>query len=513
MAIAISWLCTLNEGIHARPAGYIARLCNAFQADIVWENTRTGQTGNAKSALSLIASDSLFNDPCRITLSGADEYEAASQLRQLLETLPSFTLEPAPDTSNLEGYLPRCLRELMPQVMQGTCIHPGAAIGLPIDMQRLTFADLCSRNPHDGGNMESEKTRFIMGVDTLRREKEAALEQIQGIGHALMEAQLLMIADNIFQDNVIACINDTTNTWSAILQASVDFCSVLERSSSHYIQERTLDVLDIATQLLTAVYGTQALPSPLVLSEPSIVFAHALTPGQLLALDKTHLAGLVLTSTGKTSHTAILARALNIPAIADIDIPRHRENHVIIDAGPGILIPSPDNRILRYYRQEITLRKAHRVEHAVPQSLLSPEMILWQLDAQDKNEVLKLMVDHLWCHQRTDDRDGLCDALWARELPFPTVVGSGFAIPHARTDVIHDSTISVATLRQPVIWGGVQVDTIFMLTISASAAANEHMKYFSTLARMLMNDDFVTHAKSADTPEALYNLLCKTLAF
>ena len=72
MPVVITYKCVLNEGIHARPAGYIARLCNLFQAAIDWENTRTALKANAKSALSLIASDTLLNDECRITLSGED---------------------------------------------------------------------------------------------------------------------------------------------------------------------------------------------------------------------------------------------------------------------------------------------------------------------------------------------------------------------------------------------------------------------------------------------------------
>ncbi|MCD5723462.1 PTS sugar transporter subunit IIA, partial [Klebsiella pneumoniae] len=100
---------------------------------------------------------------------------------------------------------------------------------------------------------------------------------------------------------------------------------------------------------------------------------------------------------------------------------------------------------------------------------------------------MKMMVDNLWLQQRTNTRDRLCSDIWAREVPFPTVVGSGFAIPHAQTDAVMESAVTIATLRQPIAWGGVMVDTLFMLTISKSAQGNEHMKYFSTLARMLMN--------------------------
>ena len=257
MAVVITYVCELHEGVHARPAGYIARLCNLFRADIDWENTRTGLLANAKSALSLIASDTLVNDTCRITLCGEDETQAAVQLRTLLSDLPTFSLEPEPITT--QGYLPRCLRELNPQVIQGTRINKGAAIARPQIMQSLTFTDIIARNPGYIGNIESEKARFLAGLDSLRVEQEAALAKNQGIEHDLIAAHLSLITDIAFQDSAIGYLNNNMNAWSAIAQASLDFCHQLERSPSQYLQERALDILDIATQLISAIYGEQAL--------------------------------------------------------------------------------------------------------------------------------------------------------------------------------------------------------------------------------------------------------------
>lgn len=526
MAVLITYLCELNEGIHARPAGYIARLCNLFQAAIDWENTRSGLRANAKSALSLIASDTLLNDECRITLNGEDEQQAAAQLHALLANLPTFSLQPEPVAS--QGYLPRCLRELNPQVIQGTRIHQGAAIALPQVMQSQTFSDIVDRTPEHTDGIENETARFLAGLASLCEEKQRALSQTRGIEHDLIAAHLTLIDDGAFEDATFAYLNSGMNAWSAIVRVSLDVCQQLEQSSSHYLQERTLDVLDITTQLIGAVYGERALARrPLVLTEPAIVFASHLTPSLLLALDRRHLAGLVLSSTGKTSHTAILARSLGIPTLADIDfsaLTLDAGQPIVIDAEPGILIVNPDENVLRYYRHEMAVQQemqrrlrvnaARREDRtgAREKPLLTVETILWGLDARDKNEAIKMMVDNLWLQQRTDARDKLCDDIWARELPFPTVVGSGFAIPHAQTAYTHDSTLSVATLRQPIAWGGVMVDTLFMLTIGKSAQDNAHMKYFSTLARMLMNDEFVSRIKKAKSPKALYTLISRTLA-
>ena len=122
-----------------------------------------------------------------------------------------------------------------------------------------------------------------------------------------------------------------------------------------------------------------------------------------------------------------------------------------------------------------------------------------------------MMTDNLWLHHRTDNRDRLCDDIWAREDSFSTAVGYGFAIPHTKSDHIDHSTISMATLAQPITWGDQQVETVFMLTVSKSADPNEHMKYFSTLARKLMKEDFRHEIKHATNVTVLYNLMIQTL--
>lgn len=511
----ITWQCELSEGIHARPAGHIARLCNTFQSEIHWLNTRSGLNGSAKSALSLVATDTLPGDNCRITLQGPDAGKAAAQLAALLKNLPVFASAQAGCSEPAAGALPRCLQELDPDYLQGTRVSAGIAIARPVMMQGLTFDELIARNPGTVGTPEYEKQRLAEGLDALRLTLESELEATDGIEHDLTDAHLAYITDRAFQEAMAGYLDKRMNAWGAVIAAALDFSAVFKRSSSHYIQERTLDILDIATRLLCALYGAPSLRQPyLALPQPSILFATTLTPSQFIAIDKRHLAGLVLSSTGKTSHTAILARSLGIPTLADIDfsaIDFSAPREMVLDGEPGILITRVDEKILRYYRHEAQLLRQTRLP-LTDRALLTPEVIQWGLNVQDKNEVIKKMVDNLWLLQRTDARDALCQEIWAREVPFPTVVGSGFAIPHAQTDAINASTISVATLSQPVAWGGVQVDTVFMLTISRSAARNEHMKYFSSLARMLMDDEFVEQIQRAATPAALYHLLCNALA-
>ncbi len=514
MGKAITYHCKLSDGIHARPAGHIARVCNTYKADIVWQNMRTGIKGNAKNALSLVATDTLCDDNCRITLSGQDSDSAATALTDLFQQLSDLSITPP----SLPGHLPRCLEELHPQYLLGASLNAGIALAPPILIPDISFDKLLAHAPTEKYPPEQALKRLLAALETLREQKIASLQQFHGIEHDLLEAHIELITDSEFQGNISNYLSQGINVWAAVVQASMDFSAVLECSSSRYIQQRTLDILDIATQLLSTLYAEHPLLQPVPpLTHPSLVLARALTPSQLMALDKHNLAGLVLSATGQNSHTAIIAQARNIPTLVDIDFNPEAFSHqrtLVLDADHGMLITEVDARILRYYHHEMAVQQHKRELLAVPPNswpLLMPELVQWDLDVEDKNEVIKKMVDNLWLFQRTASRDKLCQDIWARETPFPTVVGAGFAIPHARTAAVEHSTISIARLRQPVAWGGVQVDTVFMLTISAIAVENEHMRYFSSLARLLMNDEFINEAKATTTPVALYNLIFRAL--
>lgn len=834
MSELISYQCELKDGIHARPAGHIERLCNSFQSNVRWKNIRTGLEGSAKSALSIVATDTLLNDRCEITLSGEDACDAAHQLSALLEKLPSFEVTQEEEPAAPAGYLPRSLRETQLSFIQGSRISGGVAIARPVIVQSLTLQEILARSPVQDHSAAQEKESVITGLEALKNEKVAALEMNNGVEHDIIQAHLSIITDAAFQSAITGFIHNGNNAWSAITLAAIEFCEILNRSSSKYIKERTLDVLDITSQLLMTLYGANALPqNNLELTEPSIILADNLTPSKFLGINKDWLAGLVLSSTGKTSHTAILARSLGIPTLTDINFSAlnlHPQQDIIIDGNPGILITAPDARVLRYYRHEIAVQQqmqqqmlanvhqpavtadghgieiaaniaslaeavaafdngaegvglfrtemsfmdratppdyaelaalythvmahaagkpvifrtfdiggdkpmdylnigdeenpflgfravrtyrlyrdlfsmqlkailtasahgpakimipmisnvdeviwcrevlaavmqdmdnaglpyndgielgvmlevpsvifaipeiaayadffsvgsndltqyffaadrgnsqvadvydnyapsflramqfaveeVHRagkwigicgelgasqdflplftgmgfdelsmsgtaipgVKHALRElnfakcqqlarhavtlkrsaevkaalqapdvkqvsskPILAPEFMLCGLQASDKNEVIKMMTDNLWLHHRTDNREQLCDDIWVREDSFSTAVGYGFAIPHTKSDHIRYSTISMATLDKPITWGDQQVETVFMLTVNKSADPNQHMKYFSVLARKLMKEEFRNEIKHADNVTVLYNLMTKTL--
>ena len=72
MSKKIEFICTLPNGIHARPASTIKAICDEFSSNFEWHNLRTNAKGDAKSTLSLISTNTLLNDACHLFISGDD---------------------------------------------------------------------------------------------------------------------------------------------------------------------------------------------------------------------------------------------------------------------------------------------------------------------------------------------------------------------------------------------------------------------------------------------------------
>lgn len=364
MSEQLIYVCKLKEGIHARPAGHIERLCNAFSADISWKNSRTGMTANAKSALALVSTDTLMHDLCEITLSGDDEFDASFQLADLLEKLLSMEESQPAELFENDTSLPRTLREIHPVFLRGTRISGGVAIARPQVCKSVSFTQLQALAPVEYQGSKEEISRFIAGVSALKNEKIALLENISGVERDIIEAHLSIINDITFAEQIKDQIHQQQSAFSAVIGAAEAFCDILNSSGSQYIKERVLDVMDITLQLLNKMYDRLPLPQTHIrLTVPTILVADRLTPGNFLSLDKSLLAGMVLSNTGKTSHTAILARSLGIPTIADIDnneLPEGTQHPVVLDGNLGVLIPAPDATVLRYYETEVALAAAAR---------------------------------------------------------------------------------------------------------------------------------------------------------
>jgi phosphotransferase system enzyme I (PtsI) len=164
-----------------------------------------------------------------------------------------------------------------------------------------------------------------------------------------------MLSDPEFTESVTALINEKRVTAeTAVSLTCAEWQKKLRTSDNTYFSSRAEDLADIGSQLEALL--SQASPCLRAPEEPVIFVAQSLTPSELLRLDKSRILGLVIQNGSPLSHTAILANALQIPALFGVDF--HADMHGktgILDGSTGIFITEPSDETLETYRKNIML--------------------------------------------------------------------------------------------------------------------------------------------------------------
>jgi len=170
---------------------------------------------------------------------------------------------------------------------------------------------------------------------------------------AIFQAQALMLEDPELLGRVRAAIEGQyVNAEVAFRDAAEDYAQMLEALNDDYLRARAADVRDVANRVLRVLLGVAGDPAA-GLTEPSIVLAPDLTPSDTVMLDKVLVQGFCTAEGGATSHTAILARSLGLPAIVGLgqDLLAIADGTLLVlDGDEGSLCMAPDEETLAAYR-------------------------------------------------------------------------------------------------------------------------------------------------------------------
>lgn len=366
MALVVEFVCELPNGVHARPASHVETLCNTFRSEIEWHNLRTNRKGSAKSALAIIGTDTLAGDKCQLLIEGKDEQAAHARLSAWIATEFPLCDAPLAQAASVEqAPLPESLTRLNPTLFRAQPVCSGSAGGVLTRLAALDLNNLGDLPP--AKSPEQEQSALDNGLAMLVRTLELRLLDSDSTASAILEAHRSLATDASLRQHLLAGVNNGLSCAQAIIASANHFCAEFARSSSSYLQERALDVRDVAFQLLQHIYGEQRFPAPGQLTQPAICMAEELTPSQFLELDKTLLKGLLLQSGGTTSHTVILARSFNIPTLVGVEIDAlapWRNQAVYLDGNAGAVIVAPTEAIRRYYQQEARVQAAIREQQS-----------------------------------------------------------------------------------------------------------------------------------------------------
>lgn len=259
------------------------------------------------------------------------------------------------------------------QVLRGFAAAPGMALG-PVFRHgvRHRRADL---ELHPRGATESELESFDRAVEAcledIRRSEVVALELVGQELSFVFGAQALLLNDPVFHKDVRGRIEAGASSCLAIHDAVEALVETMRQARSDYLRERAEDFADIGRMLVGKLLGEAAHDRDV---RRSIVFAQALSPGDLVLLASRGARGFVTGEGGTTSHVSLMSRALNLPAITGVGpavLGVTEGGEVLLDAVVGNVFVHPTKAVLEEYRKVAEIEEA-RVEVGADRELLGP---------------------------------------------------------------------------------------------------------------------------------------------
>ncbi len=244
---------------------------------------------------------------------------------------------------------PACSRYTRARMMEltGISASPGIARGKAF----LFLEDRLSVPRYDigAGQVDAEYGRFLAALQAAAAEVKSL---VAGQDGTLFEAQLLMFEDPELKDRVRALLGETRrNVEWVFLQILDEMSGKLAKAESQYLRERTVDFADAGNRILGQLMArTRVRLSDI--RQPVVLVTRTLMPSDTLGLDHAYILGIAADAGGRTSHTAILARASEIPAVLGLsDISRcvHAGDEIIVDGNRGIVIVNPDDATRERY--------------------------------------------------------------------------------------------------------------------------------------------------------------------
>ncbi len=195
---------------------------------------------------------------------------------------------------------------------------------------------------------------------------------------SIFDAHLLVLEDRTLIDEVVRTINEEkVNAEFAFHTVAERYASTLAAIEDDYLRERAGDMRDVTTRVLNNLLGKQDEVNLKQLEEPCIVISHDLTPSNTAQMDRTKVLGFATDIGSKTSHTAIMARSMRIPAVVGLktaSLELQTGQYALLDGFNGNVILNPTDQTLFEYGQLI--RKQVTLQEKLRDILLKPAVTL-----------------------------------------------------------------------------------------------------------------------------------------
>lgn len=239
------------------------------------------------------------------------------------------------------------------EIRKGVPVSPGIAIG-PAFVLDSEEAEIPQRRIDDH-EVPSEVARFERAIQDsirdIRAQREKAAEKIDQKYLGIFDFHIGWLEDETFCGEVVDRIKQDRST-AEFAAVRVLRTYIIKFQDNEFLSQRVGDIYDIRKKLLANLLGIKRRELDQI-DHPVTIIARDLTPSQTVGFDRQRVLGFATDAGGRTSHTAIMARALGIPAVVALDTVTADVcggDHVIIDGNTGVVIIAPDEAALERYR-------------------------------------------------------------------------------------------------------------------------------------------------------------------
>ena len=238
---------------------------------------------------------------------------------------------------------------------KGISASKGYAIGNVVikDSEEITFVEKASIN------IEEENNRLDIAIENSRHQltliRDKTNDEMGADKAAVFDSHLMLLDDPEFTGTAKLNIESNNSCAEVALKQVLDmYLEIFENMEDEYMRERAADLKDVGERIIRNLTGK--LSSCLTdISENTVVVANDLTPSDTAQLDKSKVIAFLTNVGGRTSHSAIMARTLEIPAIVgleNITTSVKDGDTVIVDGVEGVVIINPDENTLSIYKDK-----------------------------------------------------------------------------------------------------------------------------------------------------------------
>lgn len=341
------------HGLHARPAKELAQLAKGFAGDI---RVRVADSGlpavSARSLSKLLGLGIRRGQVLELLAEPGIAAEALPVLRQAVEQGLGEEVEPLADgaSEQPEAELPEAApgAPAPGSLLNAVPAAPGIAIG-PAHVRVARAFDYPAR----GESPASERKHLHQALAQVRAEIEALVErsEVKAIREIFI-THLEMLADPGLGDEVEARLQrgeSAAAAWASVIGTAA---AQQESLQDALLAERAADLRDVGRRVLAKLCGVEEQAEP---EQPYVLVLDEMAPSDVARLDRTRVAGILTARGGATSHSAIVARALGIPALVGAGagvLALEPGTPLLLDGGRGRLVVAPEQALLERARAE-----------------------------------------------------------------------------------------------------------------------------------------------------------------